>query len=762
MNYKLLTIKKLHFFCIIQFLLISSSISGQDIPDSISKKVEALLSKMNLQEKVGQMVNIGLPALFNDGYWSQRDTAIIDTSKLSYFVCRYGVGSIHNTPGYPPSRYEWYRIVKQIEDYAINHSRLKIPVIYGIDDIHGANYVLGSTLLPHQIAIAATWDTAWASKNGQITSYESRAASLVWNYNPNADVATQMLWGRIGESFGEDPYLVGQMAAAYTWGAQTGSMNKTSSTAVCLKHYLGYGAGLNGKDRANAIIPESYLRQYFMPPFKDAIEKGAMTIMISSNSVNGVPCHVNKRYITDILKGELGFKGFTVSDFSDVEFLVGAHDVAENFREATKLAVNSGLDMIMNPFDAKIADAIISLVQSGDIPLSRIDDAVTRILTVKYMLNLFERPYNDPNEFTKFGSPEFMKANYENACDAITLLKNDSILPLKKNKKVLVTGYTSNSINCLNGAWSRSFLGQTTKYNDPSKKTVLEAIQEINGENNTLFLQGTDYLYDINTEEVVRKASDVDYIVVCLGEIPATEKPSDINELQLPDVQLNLIKKLSVAGKPVILVLVEGRPRIICEIEPLCKGILMAYLPGDEGGRAIASILFGDKNPNGKLPYTYPKYSGNSLPYWHKKADIRDVNWGFNGFYPQYQFGFGLSYTNFKYSNVRISNDTIIGEQELTVTIEVSNIGSIEGKEVVECYVHDVVASVSPDVLKLVRFCKIDLQPGETKQVSFVLSKKDLGFVNSDNKWITEPGQFKVFIGGNPSELRELNFWWKK
>jgi beta-glucosidase len=733
------------------------------IPNSINteNQVEQLLKKMTLEEKVGQMLNLGLPTILKGSYWDSRDTAILDTARLANFIGKYGAGSIHNTPGYPPTKEEWHRLVKQIQDYAIKHTRLGIPVIYGIDDINGANYVLGSTMMPHEIALAATWNPYYANRAGEITSYESRAASLPWNYNPNVDVATQPLWGRMGESLGEDPYLVSQMGIAYTQGSQKAGLTDTTTTAVCIKHYLGYGAGTNGKDRANAIIPENYLRQYFIPPFKAAIDAGALSVMISSNAINGMPCHMNKYYLTDILKGELGFKGVLVSDFSDVEFLVQAHQTAKDFREATKYAINAGLDMIMNPYDAKIVDVILDLVHSGEIPVSRIDDATRRILRLKYSLDLFKHPYTDPAGYKDFGSKEFMNVNYEAACEAITLLKNDGILPLSKNKKVLVTGYASNSINCLNGAWSRTFLGQSTRFNDPSKENILEAIKKQVGEENVLFAQGTSYLTGIDLDEAVLKAKEADYIVVCLGEIPATEKPSDINELPVPSIQQQLVKKLYGTGKPIILVLVEGRPRIIKDIEPLAKGIVMAYIPGDEGGRAVASVLYGEKNPSGKLPFTYPKFTGNTLTYWHKKTDIRDTTWGFNGFYPQYEFGYGLSYTSYEYSNLKINADTLKGEQNLDISIDVKNSGEIWGKEVVELFIKDLVATISPDDKKLVRFNKIEIGPGENKTVTFTVSRNDLGFVGMDNKWVTEDGDFEIQIGGIPGKMIHKTFYYK-
>ncbi|OGS73571.1 MAG: hypothetical protein A3F91_12215 [Flavobacteria bacterium RIFCSPLOWO2_12_FULL_35_11] len=730
---------------------------------SIDIKVDSILALMTLKEKAGQMLNIGLPAVLTGNYWDSRDSAVYNVEKFNELIIKSAVGSIHNTPGYPAEKEGWYQIIKKIQDSAMQKSHLGIPVLYGIDNIHGANYVNGSVLFPHQIAMAATWNTELTKICGEITSYESRAASLPWNFNPNADVAMNPLWGRIGESFGEDPYLISEMTLAYLKGSQEKGLQDSTSTAVCLKHFIGYGAGKNGKDRANALIPENSLRQYFLPPFEKAIKNGAKGVMISSNAVNGIPCHINSHYINDILKGELGFKGVVISDFSDVEFLVTAHLSAKDKREATKMAVNAGLDMIMNPFDADIVDIIVDLTEKGEIPMSRINDAVTRILRLKYELNLFEVPYNNPKGYTKFASQEHIDANYKSASEAITLLKNNNnILPLSSTKKVLVTGYSANSINVLNGALSRSFLGRETKFNDPSKLTILNAIKKQVGEANIEFVEGTNYLEDINSDKAVEMAKNTDYIIVCVGEIPASEKPSDINELDLPEVQQALIKKLSAAKKPIILVMVQGRPRIIREIEPLVDAIVMVYLPGEEGGRAVSDVVYGNINPSGKLPYTYPKYSGNVLSYYYKKADIRDINWGYDGFYPQFEFGFGLSYTTFDYSNLQINKDTLAGSEALEISIEVKNTGNRKGKEVVEVFLKDFLSTLSPDSKKLVRFSKIELNPGETKSVNFVLNSKDLANIGIQNKWIIEEGEFEIQVGGNPQNLLKKGIYYSK
>ena len=728
--------------------------SDEEKKAEIEVKITKLLAEMTLKEKAGQMLNIGLPAVLTGGYWDARDSAVFEKEKFKKFIIDYAVGSIHNTPGFTPEKEIWYQIVKEIQDSAMQKTRLGIPVLYGIDNIHGANYVNGSVMFPHQIAVAATWNTELSRIGGEITSYESKAASLPWNFNPNADVATNPLWGRIGESFGEDSYLISEMTNAYIIGSQAKGLENSESTAVCVKHFVGYGAGKNGKDRANAIIPENNLRQYFLPPFEKAIQNGAMGIMISSNAVNGIPCHLNTYYITDILKGEMDFKGVVISDFSDVEFLVAAHQSAKNMREATKLAVNAGIDLLMNPYDADVVDIIVELVEKGEISKERIDDAVTRVLRLKFYLNLFETPYNNPSEYPDFGSEKHIAANYKTASEAITLLKNkNAILPLSSNKKILVTGYSANSINVLNGAWSRSFLGRDTTYNDPTKLTILDAIKKQVGAENVEFVAGTDYLEDINSDVAVSKAKKADYIIVCVGEIPASEKPSDINELELPEVQQELVKKLAKTGKPIILVMAQGRPRIIREIEPLVNGIVMAYLPGQEGGRAISDVIFGTINPSGKLPYTYPKYSGNILPYYYKKADIRDINWGFDGFYPQFEFGFGLSYTTFEYSNLKINKDTLSGSDEFKVAVSVKNSGKREGKETIQVFIKDLVATVSPDAKKLVHFDKINLKAGETKTIEFNLITKDLESIGINDKWIIETGEFEILVGGNPQEL---------
>jgi beta-glucosidase len=721
-----------------------------DTPLPISEndqKIESLIASMTLEEKAGQMTNISLMAVAKGEFWMRRDTIELDTAKIRDLIINSHVGSVQNLGTYPLSPAEWRKYIGILQDVAKNETRLGIPILYGIDAVHGANYTAGSTLLPHQLALAATWNPQLAEAAGRITSYEIKASGIPWNYAPVLDVCKQPMWGRIFETFGEDTYLVTAMGDAMIRGAQGEDIGSLYNSAVCLKHFWGYGHPANGKDRSPTYLPEHLLRQIHLPPFASAIENGALTVMLNSGSVNGVPSHADRYLITDILKGELGFTGFVISDWEDIDNLVKTHQVAANEKEAVQLAVNAGLDMCMEPYDASFAKYLVELVREGKVSMERVDDAVRRILHVKMQLGLFENPLTNPDLYPKFGSDEFADASHAAALESITLLKNkDKVLPLEKNKKVLVTGVAAHSLNYLNGAWSRTWGGEDTTFNDQGKLTILDAFRQKAGVENVRYFQGTDYTSDINTMQAADAAKDVDYIVVCLGEKPATEKPSDIDDLNMPRAQLDLVKALAKSGKPIVLILIEARPRIISEIEPLASGILMAYLPGNEGGRAIADILYGDHNPSGKLPITYPRYANTIMPYDHTKADSRDGGFGFEGFNPQYPFGFGLSYTNFSYSNLTINRDTISGSEPIGISVKVTNNGLRKGQEVVQLYTSDLVASVVPAVKQLKRFEKISLSPGEVKTLNFSIDSSDLAFVNRENQWVTETGNFMVTI----------------
>lgn len=702
---------------------------------------------MTLEEKAGQMTNISLMALAKGDFWMYRDTVELDTAKLNELLLRKHIGSVQNLGTYPFSPEEWRLNIGIVQEYAVNKSRLGIPVIYGIDAVHGANYSAGSTLFPHQLALAATWNPQLAETAGAITAYEIKASGIPWNYAPVLDVCKQPLWGRVFESFGEDTYLATVMGDALIKGAQGDDMARFDKSMVCLKHFIGYGHPYNGKDRSPTYLPERLLRQDHLPPFESAIKNGVMTVMLNSGAVNGIPSHADQYWITEVLKGELGFEGFTLSDWEDVVNLTKIHQVARDEKEAVKIAVNAGLDMCMDPYDASFTDYLVELVEEGEVPIERVNDAVRRILTVKMKLGLFEKTMENASQYPDFGSAAFAEESFTAAKECLTLLKNDGDqLPLQKNQKVLVTGVGAHSFNYLNGAWSRTWSGEDTTFNDPGKKTILEAIQDKVGKRNVRFVQGTNYDEDINTRKAVRAAQSVDHVIVVLGEKPATEKPSDIEDLVLPQAQLDLVSNLAQTGKPITLVLLEARPRIISTVEPLANSILMAYLPGSEGGRAIAEVLYGDFNPCGKLPYTYPRHTGSIWSYDRTKADERGGDFGFDAFNPQYEFGHGLSYTQFKYDNLQIQSDTITASDPISISVDLTNTGQRAGQEVVQLYTADLVASVVPAVKRLRRFQKVAIDPGETKTIDFTLNAKDLAFVNQQNEWVTEPGAFKVMI----------------
>ncbi len=741
----LFSILKTFFIFSFPFFLFSCR-ESKSVPDT-DDEIEQMLNQMTIEEKAGQMTNISLMALAEGDFWMRRDTVILDTAKMNELLLKKHVGSVQNLGTYPFSPSEWRKHIQSVNDHSIGGTRMKIPILYGIDAVHGANYTAGSTLFPHQLALAATWNKDLAEKCGSITSYELKASGIPWNYAPVLDVSKQPLWGRIFESFGEDTYLVSEMGKSFINGAQGNDISSFDKTAICLKHFIAYGMPYNGKDRSPTYLPERLLRQYYIPPFKEAIDAGSMTVMLNSGTVNGIPSHADYYFITEVLKGELGFEGFTISDWDDITNLVSTHQVAVDEKDAIRIAVNAGMDMCMEPYDASFADYLVELVNEGLVKMERVDDAVRRILKVKKKLGLFESYMNDASLYPDFGSEKFAESSYQSAIESITLLKNENqILPLKKSSKVLLTGVAANSLNYLNGAWSRTWSGEDTTFNDKGKSTILDALKKEIGEENILYTQATDYLDEIDIEKAVSLSRAVDIVVVCLGEKPATEKPSDIDDLNMPKAQLKLVKKLAQTGKPIILVLVEARPRLIAEIEPLVKGIVMAYLPGNEGGRAVVDILYGNENPSGKLPLTYPKYSGSIWSYDHVKSDERDAGFGFDAFDPQFEFGFGLSYTSFEFSDLKLNKDTFDMNDTLEVGIMVTNTGERIGKEVVQLYSKDHVASIAPAVKQLRAFEKIELKPGEKKVVIFKMSTEELQFVNAKNTRILEEGSFSVMI----------------
>lgn len=724
-----------------------------------SAEIEALIKKMTLEEKVGQMTQLALATIT-----SGRDQDVkIDPVKLEKAVGKYGVGSFLNVSDQALSVDKWQELIGEIQK-ASAKTRLKIPNIYGIDSIHGATYVLGATLFPQEIGMAATWNPALMQHAAEITAMETRAATIPWSFSPVLDIGRQPVWPRFWETFGEDPYLATVMGTAFVRGLEGNELNSDKHVASSLKHYMGYSFPLTGRDRTPAWIPENYLREYFLPTFDAAVKAGARTVMVNSAEINGTPGHINKHVLTDILKGELKFDGFVVTDWEDIKKLVTFWKVAANEKEATRMAIMAGNDMSMVPMDYSFADLLIELVHENKVPMSRIDDAVRRILRVKYELGLFDDPMLGQSARANFGRPEYADVSLDAAHESLTLLKNDNgVLPLSKDKKVLVTGPTSDSLISLNNGWSLVWQGSEASLYPKDKQTIRQAIEAKIGKSNFTFVQGTrltrppnspsngtptDIDEEVNVAAAVDAAKNADVVVLCLGEGSYTETPGNITDLTLPETQLKFAEAIIATGKPVVLVMVEGRPRVINRIADRVPSILLGLNPGSEGGRAIADVLFGDYNPNGRLPFTYPRNPNNLIMYDHKLFETEQTGFGNAANRAQFDFGTGLSYTTFEYSNLKLSSDSIPVNGEVTVSVDVKNTGQRAGKDTVIVYVRDEVASLSPAGKRVRRFAKVSLDPGQTRTLTFKLGSKDLSFIGADNKPTVEPGDFTVMVGG--------------
>jgi beta-glucosidase len=720
-----------------------------------TRRIEALLSRMTLEEKVGQMTQLQI-GMVTTG----RDQEIqIDPAKLEKAVVKYGVGSILNVADQALPVDKWHEIIRGIQE-ASQRTRLKIPVIYGIDSIHGANYVQGSTLFPQEIGMAATWNPELMQRGSEVSAMETRAAGIPWTFSPVLDIGRQPLWPRFWETFGEDPYLAKVMGAAFVRGMEGDDVSASNHVASCLKHYMGYSLPLSGRDRTPALIPENYLREYVLPTFETAVKAGAHTVMVNSAEINGIPGHVNHHILTDILRGELGFQGFVVSDWEDIKKLVTQWRVAADEKEATRMAVMAGIDMSMVPSDYSFADLLVALVKEGKVPISRINEAVRRILRVKFELGLFDNPMPNPSLKSNFGTNTSRDVSLEAARESMTLLKNtNNLLPLSKNRKVLVTGPTAHTLVSLNNGWTYVWQGSEESLYPQDRPTILQAIEGKVG-NNVTFVPGTlikrgkgsanstptDIDEEVDIQAAVRAARNVDAVVLCLGEGSYAETPGNITDLTLSEVQLKLAEALEATGKPVIIVLVEGRPRVINRIVDGAQAILMAYNPGNEGGTAIADVLFGDYNPSGRLPFTYPRTPNGLLTYDHKLFETEATDYGNMAFNPQFEFGQGLSYTTFTYSNLRLNQKTMPANGTMNVSVTVTNSGQRAGKETVILYLRDVVASLTPAGKRVKRFSKIYLEPGQSKTVTFTLRRDDLSFIGADNKATVEPGDFDVMV----------------
>jgi beta-glucosidase len=742
-------IKKIMFIIFISFMLISFALTGQAaiLSKEIEAKVDLLLSKMTLKEKLGQMNQIALNVI-SKRKKDKKAPHEIDEKKLVEAIVKYKVGSILNVVNGAYTLHHWHEIIKKIQDVATQKTRLGIPVLYGIDSIHGANYIVEATIFPQNIGMAATFNPELVKREGVITAYETRASGIPWNFDPVLGLGRHPLWPRLWETYGEDPYLVSILGVAYIKGLEGKNNFKIISTdkvASCIKHYLGYSFPLSGKDRTPAWIPERMLREYFLPPFHQAILAGAHSLMINSTEINGIPVHASSFYLKKILRDEIGFEGLVVSDWLDIKNLHTRSRVASSHKEAVKMATMAGADMSMVPYDFSFSNYLLELVREGEVPESRINEAVKRILVLKYKVGLFNNPYPDKRMASRVGCQEFTKVALTAAHESITLLKNkNQILPISEDKKILVTGPNAHRLSVLNSGWTYTWQGNNESKYPQEKDTILEAILKNFNEKKVSYVKGTRYSRDIGIAEAVKQAAKVDIIVACLGEPAYCETPGNINDLSLPDAQLDLITRLAETKKPIVLVLIQGRPRLIHRIVDKVDAILMAYLPGNEGGQAIADILLGKINPSGKLPITYPKYPHDLKCYDVKYSELTGMN---NKYDPEFPFGFGLSYTTFEYKNLSFDKSVLKLNQKLNIYVTIKNTGNREGQEAILLYLSDKYASITPSVKRLKRFKKITLQPGEEREVSFTLVQEDLSFIGKGLKPTIEKGEFSISIG---------------
>jgi len=739
--------------CLLQAAILPPAHAAPPHPD-----VDKLLAKLSLDEKIGQMMQLDLLTV------TVKDSSPIklDEAKLRDAVVKHHVGSfINNGLGRALSRDEWGYVLRTIQGMIRAETPNKIPLLHGIDSIHGATYVLDATLFPQHIAMAATRNPELMRRAAEISAAETRASGVRWTFAPVLDVGRHPVWARFPETFGEDPYLASVLGVAAVRGFEGDGVGKPTSVASCLKHYIGYSFPLTGKDRSPALIPDFYLREYFLPPFRAAVQAGAQTVMVNAGEVNGVPVNASRYLLTDVLRGELGFKGVIVSDWEDVIRLHTWHKTADSPAEAVRQALDAGLDMSMVPLDYSFFTLLKQLVAEGKVSEQRVDESVRRILQLKWDVGLFKNSEIEPETTGQFGRPEYHQVALAAAEEAITLLKNeDKLLPLAKSAKILVTGPAAKSISALHGCWSFTWQGTDEKWYPKRTLSIADAITEKIGAKNTVHRPGVTFEgKPLDLDAAVAEAEKADVIVLCLGEDAYAETPGDINDFNLPAGQQDFARRLYATGKPVVLLLVEGRGRVIHEIEPGARGIVMAYWPGSEGARALANVLFGDTNPSGKLPFTYARHANNLLTYDRKYTSaIAEISapgdMKINSAKPQWEFGHGLSYTTFALKNLKLSSRVLQGSGQLDVSVEVTNTGGRTGKEVVELYTSDLYASLTPPLKRLRAFTKVELQPGETRTVRFELRAMDLAFVNGASELVTEPGEFEVLVGGHTAKFR--------
>lgn len=730
----------------------------------IEAQVEQTLKKLTLEEKIGQMMEL-VTDLF--GANDKNGVFYIDEHKTDSILSRYKIGSILNAPNTcAPTAKQWEKYIAQIQK--ISMKRIGIPCVFGLDQNHGSTYTQGGTLFPQNINVAATFNREIARRSAEATAYETRAVSVPWTYSPTVDLGRDARWPRIWENFGEDCYLSSEMGKAMVYGFQGEDPNSIDQyhIATSMKHFMGYGVPWTGKDRTPAYISPADLREKHFAPFLAGLQAGALTVMVNSASVNGVPMHANKEFLTGWLKEETGWDGVLITDWADINNLYTREMVAKDKKDALRIAINAGIDMIMEPYSCDACGYLVELVKEGKIPMSRIDDACRRVLRMKYRLDLFKNPTQKLKNYPKFGGEEFAKLALEGATESMVLLKNEgNILPLQHGKKILLTGPNANQMRCLDGGWSYTWQGHRADEFAGKYNTIYEAFCNEYGKENVILNQGVTYnekgkYWEENEpqiQEAVAAAKDADVIVACIGENSYTETPGNLTDLWLSENQRNLVKALAQTGKPVILVLNEGRPRLIADIEPLAQGIINILIPGNMGGDALANLVSGKSNFSGKMPYTYPKEINSLANYDFKKSEevgTMEGAYDYNAkITQQWGFGYGLSYTSYKYSNLKVSQSDFRHGDIIKVSVDVKNTGKVAGKESVLLFSSDLIASVVPDGRRLRAFDKVELQPGETKTMTFELKADDLAFVGWNGKWRLEEGDFKLMIADQSADI---------
>ena len=730
----------------------------------IEAQVEQTLKKLTLEEKIGQMMEL-VTDLF--GANDKNGVFYIDEHKTDSILSRYKIGSILNAPNTcAPTAKQWEKYIAQIQK--ISMKRIGIPCVFGLDQNHGSTYTQDGTLFPQNINVAATFNRDIARRSAEATAYETRAVSVPWTYSPTVDLGRDARWPRIWENFGEDCYLSSEMGKAMVYGFQGEDPNNIDQyhIATSMKHFMGYGVPWTGKDRTPAYISPADLREKHFAPFLAGLQAGALTVMVNSASVNGVPMHANKEFLTGWLKEETGWDGVLITDWADINNLYTREMVAKDKKDALRIAINAGIDMIMEPYSCDACGYLVELVKEGKIPMSRIDDACRRVLRMKYRLDLFKNPTQKLKNYPKFGGEEFAKLALEGATESMVLLKNEgNILPLQHGKKILLTGPNANQMRCLNGGWSYTWQGHRADEFAGKYNTIYEAFCNEYGKENVILNQGVTYnekgkYWEENEpqiQEAVAAAKDADVIVACIGENSYTETPGNLTDLWLSENQRNLVKALAQTGKPVILVLNEGRPRLIADIEPLAQGIINILIPGNMGGDALANLVSGKLNFSGKMPYTYPKEINSLANYDFKKSEevgTMEGAYDYNAkITQQWGFGYGLSYTSYKYSNLKVSQSDFRHGDIIKVSVDVKNTGKVAGKESVLLFSSDLIASMVPDGRRLRAFDKVELQPGETKTMTFELKADDLAFVGWNGKWRLEEGDFKLMIADQSADI---------